>query len=40
MEKPMQIVHLICREKHCQAWNGLPDTVKCDVMTLRQVRVA
>jgi hypothetical protein len=39
MEKQMQIVHLICREKRCQAWNGLHDAVKCDVMTSRQVRV-
>jgi hypothetical protein len=38
-DKPMQIVHLICREKRSRAWNGLPDAVKCDVMTSRQVHV-
>jgi hypothetical protein len=34
----MQIVHLIYCEKHCRAWNGLHDAVKCDIMTSRQVR--
>jgi hypothetical protein len=37
MEKPMQIIHLICRESLEWPATTSHDAVKCDIMTSRQV---